>query len=199
MKHMRILLPIVVIFSVFSVACTDLEEQLEDRLTLEQVEEATSGEDPDVSALLAETYIALGKIVGGGSDTYGEHTTDLLIAPTRGGDWDDNGAWRALHQQTWDADHASLGTYYERMASGLFSALDLLQFNPTVEQESEARYLRALFAFFICDGWGQVPIREPGALLGELPQVLSSSEAINFVIDLVFALIDPRVRHRVTS
>ena len=183
MKHMRIILPVVVIFSVFSVACTDLEEKLEDRLTLEQVQESTSGADPDVSALLSETYISLGKIFDGGQQVYPEHTTDVLIAPTRGGDWDDNGAWRAFHLHNWDADHAWLADYYERLASGLFSALDLLQFNISVEQEAEARFLRALFVFWINDGWGQVPIREPGAPLAELPQVLSSSEAINFVID----------------
>jgi len=66
MKHMRIILPVVVIFAVFSVACAAFKKQLEDRLTLEQVEEATAGADPDVSALLAETYIALTKIYGGG-------------------------------------------------------------------------------------------------------------------------------------
>lgn len=190
MKHMKIILPVVVFFSVFSVACTDLEEQLEDRLTLEQVEEATSGTDPDVTALLSETYIALGGIFDAGQQVYPEHTTDVLIAPTRGGDWDDNGAWRAFHLHNWDADHAWLADYYERLSSGLFSALDLLQFNPTAQQEAEARFLRALFVFWICDGWGQVPIREPGAPLGELPAVLSSNEAINFVISELEAILN---------
>jgi len=127
--------------------------------------------------------------MGGGNDVFTEHSSDVLIAPTRGGDWDDNGVWRALHLHNWDADHQYLANYFERLSSGLFSALDLLQFNPNAQQEAEARFLRSLFVFWICDGWGQVPIREPGAALAELPVVLSSSEAISFVIDELEAIL----------
>jgi hypothetical protein len=83
---------------------------------------------------------------------------DELLAPTRGGDWDDNGAWRALFQHTWDADHANLRDYFNRLNSGLFSATDILQFNPNPQQEAEARFVRAFYVFWICDGWGQVPM-----------------------------------------
>ncbi len=73
--------------------------------------------------------------------------------------------------------------------SGLFSATDILQFNPTPQQEAEARFLRAFYVFWICDGWGQVPMREPGAPLADIPSVMSSTEAINFVISELKAII----------
>jgi hypothetical protein len=191
MKNIRTILPAVIaIITLVFVGCTDLEEELEDRLTLEQVEEATAGETPDVSNLLVEAYGDLRELHGSGADIIADHVSDALIAPTRGGDWDDNGAWRALHQHTWDADFSNLRNYYNRYATGLFSAIDILQFNPNAQQEAEARFLRAFHVFWICDGWGQVPLREPGAPLGDLPYVMSSSEAIAYVISELEAIMN---------
>jgi len=190
MKNIRKTLPVVIAIITFSIlGCSDLEEQLNDSLTLKQVEESTAGETVDVSSLLIEVYNSLNDIHGAGQEVISAHTGDLFIAPTRGGDWDDNGAWRALHQHTWDPDHATLRNWYNRLSSGLFSAIDILQFNPNTQQEAEARFVRAFYVFWLCDGWGQVPIREPGAPLSDLPAVMSSSEAINFVITELEAIV----------
>ena len=55
MKNFKIKIPVVIAFITFVfVGCSDLDEKLEDRLTLKQVEEATAGTTPDVSALLTE-------------------------------------------------------------------------------------------------------------------------------------------------
>ena len=190
MKNFKIKIPVVMAFITFvSVCCSDLDEKLEDRLTLKQVEEATAGETPDVSALLTEVYNSLLNFNGGGDVNMPEHVSDHWLAPTRGGDWDDNGAWRALFQHTWDADHVNLRDYFNRLNSGLFSAIDILQFNPSPRQEAEARFVRAFYVFWICDGWGQVPMREPGAPLADIPFVMSSSEAIQYVISELEAII----------
>src|SRR4030042_252845 len=123
MKNIKTKLPAVIAIITFVfVGCSNLDEKLEDRLTLKQVEEATAGETPDVSSLLTEVYNSLLNFNGGGDVNMPEHVSDELLAPTRGGDWDDNGAWRALYQHTWDADHANLRDYFNRLNSGLFSA-----------------------------------------------------------------------------
>lgn len=190
MKNIKTKLPAVIALITFAfIGCSDLDEELVDRLTLEQVEEATKGATVDVTGLLTETYATLRQIHGDGANMFTEHTADDLIAPTRGGDWDDNGAWRALHQHTWDANHASIRAYYNRLSTGLFSAIDLLQFNPNTQQEAEARFLRAFYVFWICDGWGQVAMRVPGAPLSDLPFVLTSPEAIEFVISELEAIV----------
>jgi hypothetical protein len=189
MKNFKIKLPVVIAFITWSfVACSDLDEKLEDRLTLAQVEASTAGETPDVSSLLTEAYNDLLDFHGSGGDIMSEHVSDALIAPTRGGDWDDNGAWRALHQHTWDADHTGLRNFFNRLNAGLFSAIDILQFEPNTQQEAETRFLRAFYVFWICDGWGQVAMREPGAPLADIPYVLSSAEAIDFVISELEAI-----------
>jgi hypothetical protein len=190
MKNIKIKIPAAIMISIFLFAgCSKLDEKLQDRLTLKQVEAATAGTTPDVSALLTESYKTLLNFNGGGDVNIPEHVSDLWLAPTRGGDWDDNGAWRALYQHTWDADHANLRDYFNRLNSGLFSAIDLLQFSPTPQQEAEARYIRAFYVFWICDGWGQVPMRTPGAPLADIPSVMSSKDAINFVISELKAIL----------
>jgi hypothetical protein len=37
-----------------------------------------------------------------------EMSTDAMVGPTRGGDWDDAGVWRQLHTHTWAPDHLKL-------------------------------------------------------------------------------------------
>jgi hypothetical protein len=32
-------------------------------------------------------------------------SSDGLVKPTRGGDWDDNARWRQIHAHTWAPDH----------------------------------------------------------------------------------------------
>jgi hypothetical protein len=189
MKNIKSNILLIITFIFFGFVGCDLDEKLQDRLTLKQVEAATQGETPDVSALLTEAYNTLLNFHGSGADIMEEHVSDLLIAPTRGGDWDDNGAWRALHQHTWDADHNGLRNHFNNLASGLFSATDLLQFNPTPQQEAEARFLRAFYVFWINDEWGQVPMRQPGAPLADIPSVMNSTDAINFVISELNAII----------
>jgi hypothetical protein len=190
MKNIKIKIPAAIAIIVFVFAgCSKLDEKLQDRLTLKQVEESTAGTTVDVTALLTESYKTLINFHGNANSPVAEHVSDEFIAPTRGGDWDDNGAWRALHQHTWDADHSTLAAFFNTLASGLFSATDILQFSPNPQQEAEARYIRAFYVFWLCDGWGQVPMRTPGAPLADIPKVMTSSEAINFVISELKAII----------
>ena len=164
-------------------SCTDLDESLEDRLTKDQVTAA------NVTDLLTELYNTINQLDGGGDQIIFEHTTDVLIAPTRGGDWDDNGAWRALHQHKWDPEHSSIMGRYQYYTSGLFSAIDLLQYETTSQQEAEARFIRAFFVFWITDGWGQVPMRDPGSALADDPYVMTGAEGIDFVISELESII----------
>jgi len=173
MKNILRFLAVFIAITGIGVGCTNLDETLEDRLTKDQVTAA------NVSDLLAELYNTLGSV---GDNITFEHTSDDIIQPTRGGDWDDNGAWRALHQHKWDPEHSTIMSAYQMYTAGLFSAIDLLQYETTSQQEAEARFIRAFYVFYITDGWGQVPMRDPGSALSDDPYVMTSSEAISFVI-----------------
>jgi len=181
MKNILKFLAVFVAITGMGIGCTNLDETLEDRLTQDQVTAAS------VSDLLVELYNSLGSV---GDNILFEHTSDDIIQPTRGGDWDDNGAWRALHQHKWDPEHSTIMGAYQMYTAGLFSAIDLLQYDCTPQQEAEARFIRAMYVFYIVDGWGQVPMRDPGSALSEDPYVMTSSEAISFVISEIEAVVN---------
>ena len=87
-----------------TVGCTKLEQNLNSTLTNAQAANALGANG---TALLLQTayndignpYSDLGNIFA-----LEEVTTDECLVPTRGGDWDDNGKWRSLHQHTWSVE-----------------------------------------------------------------------------------------------
>ena len=94
------------ILSLTVTGCTKLDEKLNGQLTEAQVGGGGSG-SANTGALLNGIYANIRGTFQGQEGIYAlwEMTTDELIGPTRGGDWDDNGAWRVLHAHRFDADH----------------------------------------------------------------------------------------------
>ena len=178
-------------FSAF--ACTDLEEELSSTLSGD-AGDAILQDNADVDALLLGVYNSLRLPMQDQSRFWAaqEHTTDEVIGPTRGGDWDDNGIWRVLHNHTWDAEHAFLSDTYRELLATQFAATDLLTFNPSAEQAAQARFLRAFSVWMVADAWNQVPFRNINAEgvidLSKDPEVLVGDEAIAFVISELEAI-----------
>ncbi|MEZ4828894.1 MAG: RagB/SusD family nutrient uptake outer membrane protein [Bacteroidia bacterium] len=182
MKLKRIL----IIFSVmtfFSLGCTDLVETLNDDLTGQAAQDFIKART-DVSALLQASYEGLRLPYQDQSRFWAaqEHTSDEVIGPTRGPDWDDNGVWRVLHDHTWTPEHSFLTSTFNELLQVVFSTTNILSFNPSATQAAEARFIRAFVMFSVADGWGQVPFREPGDNLLDAPRVLKGSEAVDFII-----------------
>jgi hypothetical protein len=111
-----------------------------------------------------------------------EFPTDEAIVPTRAGDWDDNGAWRALHLHRWAADHSRISSVFRDLNSVSYVTTNLLQFNPTPAIAAQARFLRAFAQFSILDGWGQVPYREPGESVTGPSKVRKAAEEFDYLI-----------------
>ena len=87
-----------------------------------------------------------------------ELTTDEAIAPTRGNNWDDNGVWRVLHQQKWDANNDRINVTFNSLGGVVFAATDVLQYHVNPQQKAEARFLRAWAMYWFLD------LFQPGAL-----------------------------------
>ncbi|SKA14731.1 Starch-binding associating with outer membrane [Chitinophaga eiseniae] len=115
-------------------------------------------------------------------------TTDETVGPTRGGDWDDNGVWRSLHEHTWNADHAHIQSAFTNLLTLQFSASNVLNFKPSNNQAAQARFLRALSMFTVLDLWGQVPFRNPSDTLLNAPKVLKTQEALDYIISELNAI-----------
>jgi hypothetical protein len=177
-----------IIITLFTVSCTKLDENLNGQLTESQV---GGGGTANTAALLNGIYENIRGTFQDQAGVYAlwEMTTDELIGPTRGGDWDDNGAWRVLHAHKFDADHVRVREVFAALGSVNYSVTDMLRFSPTPQQAAEARMLRAFAEFMILDGWGQVPYRVPGESVQAVPQVRKGVEELDYIISELNAVI----------
>ncbi len=187
MKNFKILISTTLLFS--AISCTKLDETLQGNLRSDQVGGAGGGNN---AALLRGIYNSMRVSYQGQERVFalGELPSDAAIVPTRGGDWDDNGAWRVLHAHAWDAENQYIRNAYNDLSGTLFAATDFLQFNPSAQQAAEARFLRAFTMFDILDGWDQVAYREPGENTLEPAKVRKGLEALDYIIAEVNAVMN---------
>ncbi|MEP6583009.1 MAG: RagB/SusD family nutrient uptake outer membrane protein [Ginsengibacter sp.] len=181
MKHIKIWLSLFLTIVLFS--CTKLDERF--RSELEQNNSASI----TPAQLLTSAYNTLyDYTIQGNLWNASEISSDEAIAPTRGPDWDDNGLWRALHTQAWNADHDYLSGAFNSLLGSEFAASNVLQFNPSVQQAAEARFIRALSMYEVLDGWDQVPYREDLSNYKITPTTLKGVEAADFVVSELNAI-----------
>ncbi|WP_443945800.1 RagB/SusD family nutrient uptake outer membrane protein [Pedobacter sp. AW1-32] len=175
MKTKYIIGLITLMFSASS--CTKLDENLNGQI-------GNSGiSSNNVTSLVAASYASM---VGPYQGPYNwqalqQVTSDETIVPTRGGDWDDNGAWRALFLHRWAPDHARISDVFRDLNSITYVTTNALGYNPSASQAAQLRFLRAFAQFSILDGWGKVPYRVFGEDLTQPSNVRSASEAITFL------------------
>lgn len=177
-------------FSIFYVGCTDLEvDEVESIVT----ETETGNFTGDAGALLESAYNQLGAFADQ-ANIYAlqVHSSDEMIPPTRGTDWGDNGVWRLLHAHNWDPTHQYVLGSWNQLNSRVFLTNQILASDnpaPDVQQEAEARFLRAYYMWYVMDLFGQVPFREVDEGVEVDPRVFSREEAFDFILnDLETAL-----------
>ena len=179
---LRKLLFVLLGLTLITVSCTKLKEDLNGQLSESQL--SSGGGGGNAGALLTGVYDNIRGTFQDQAGVYAlwEMTTDELIGPTRGGDWDDNGAWRVLHSHKFDADHIRVREVFQALGGVMYSTTDLLRFNPTPQQKAEARMLRAFAEFMMLDGYGQVPYRDPGESVLNAPRVRKAVEELDYII-----------------
>ncbi|TMI90720.1 MAG: RagB/SusD family nutrient uptake outer membrane protein [Bacteroidetes bacterium] len=171
------------------VGCTKLDENLNSTLTNQQTADALGASGTGLLLKTAYNDLAtpfndveqLINLTGNASDE--------SLVPTRGGDWDDNGKWRATHAHTWNADLAACLLTFNSLNKINFDATNVLAFNPTPVQAAEARFIRAYALYNLLDLFGQYPFRNPGDNLLNAPEVKSGAAAIDFIISELNAIL----------
>jgi hypothetical protein len=165
------------------VSCTKLDEHLNSTLTNQQTAGALGA--AGVGLLLQAAYTDLGGPFNGQDQVFSleENTADESLVPTRGGDWDDNGVWRVLHNHTWNADHGQILSVFNNLNKINFDATNVLGFSPSTQQAAEARFLRALSLYYLLDLYGQFPVRNPGDNLLNAPLVYTGGDGATFIIN----------------
>jgi hypothetical protein len=168
--------------------CTKLEESYKTTIPAAQAAQVITA-----SLLLKSAYNDIPSPFVGQDQVFSlqENATDESLVPTRGGDWDDNGVWRVIHNHTWNADHSQVLSVFNNLNSMNFDATNVLTptFNATKEQAAEARFLRALSLFYLLDLYNQFPVRQPGESLLNAPTVYIGDSATTFIIGELEAIV----------
>lgn len=174
-----------ILFSaIFLHSCTKLTETVRGNLTPGQI----TNNPPD--ALLKGVYASMEYTFTSYQEMFAlcGITSDEAIAPTRATDWDDNGSWRALHQHRWDANNPHIHDCFTSLGGIVYTATDLLHYNPSVQQQAEARFLRAFAMYFLLDMFDQVPYRETGESVIEPARVRKGLNALRYIINEINAV-----------
>jgi starch-binding outer membrane protein, SusD/RagB family len=93
-----------------------------------------------------------------------ELTGDGAVGPTRGGDWDDGGKWRVLHQHTWDNNTEAINNMWSRFNNGVTEANRFIELmepergDPIIDEAiAKAAILRSFYYYLLIDNYGHVP------------------------------------------
>ncbi len=169
--------------AVFAISCTDLEiEETDSAFTNLTGEFEGVG---DVPLALDNVFNGVNRL-GDQANYYAlqEVASDEQLVPTRGTDWGDNGIWRTLHNHTWDPAHAFVLNVWNNWNQTIFQTTEIIdaRSNPSIEQEAQARFIRAYATWIILDNFGQVPFRTPDEGPEINPTVLTSTEALAAII-----------------
>ncbi|ELR71503.1 SusD, outer membrane protein [Fulvivirga imtechensis AK7] len=113
-----------------------------------------------------------------------EVTSDILLVPTRGTDWGDNGVWRTLHAHTWGPTHRDIVNVWNNKNGAVLRATEVIDplSKATVEQVAHAKFVRAYNMWIIMDYYGQVPFRNPTDGPDVIPTVYNRSEAYDLIV-----------------
>ncbi|WP_373494682.1 RagB/SusD family nutrient uptake outer membrane protein [Aquiflexum sp.] len=140
-------------------SCWELEQEVLSGITQEQLEANIT---PELIEVLKQG--AYSAVVGnwgghGGLYSINEVSTDELVIPQKGADWDDGGVWLRNHRHTWntiDGPYNGAWTY----SFGIVAQANLLmqQFPEIDELVAELKVLRALSYLWLIDNFGNVPI-----------------------------------------
>ncbi len=142
----------------FNQSCTDLDEELFGDLTPDNFLQT----DEEIATALGAAYTNLYGY-GGNANIFSlqEVTSDEVVVPTRGNDWDDGGNWRRLHLHTYNSEDDRIRDGWTFGFGGVNACNRLLfQFSEAgiTEYDAELRVLRSLFYLFLLDTYGNVPV-----------------------------------------
>lgn len=173
-----------------SQSCTKLDETLYSEVTPANF---FKSEKEFVSALGA-AYTQFSGYASGDVYNLQEVTTDEMVVPTRGSDWDDGGNWRKLHLHSWDYEVGATGGAWDFCFSGVNTANRLMyQFQSLVDDGeveqaaadayiSELETVRGFFYWQLIDLYGNVPLVTDFASGEAAPATKSRSEVYTFIV-----------------
>ena len=127
------------------VGCTKLDQQLNSSLTNSQAANSLGANGTQLLLQTAYTDIGVPYSDLGAIFALEEVVADECVVPTRAGDWDDNGKWRALHQHTFGPDGIdAIISQFNNLNILKFDGSIVLGFYPSKQLAAEAGFLWGL-------------------------------------------------------
>ena len=173
--------------SLLAFACTDLDTKNSDYLLADQYPENQEQAIRVANPVFARTQ---GHADWGGWWFLQEITSDEATAPTRGGDWDDGGKWRALHQHSWGVSTEAVEQMYRFVYETMpraNRAIELLELgaeaDPAVQKVlSQTIVARAYFYYLAIDNFGDVAFPRTFTGADEFPSRTPRAEVFNAIV-----------------
>jgi hypothetical protein len=179
------------IVTALNLSCTNLDEELYSEVTPDNF---FKSEEEYVSALGA-AYTQFSDFGSGdGSFTLQEMTTDEMVTPTRGQDWDDGGVMRRQHLHSWTYEDGFMNAGWDFGFSGVNTANRLIyQFNSLVESGqvekatadafiAELETVRGFFYWQLIDLYGNVPLVLDFATAEATPPTVQRKDVFDAIV-----------------
>lgn len=177
----KFFIPVVAALGIVAVSsCSKLEPKLEGPVSIAPNQAGGAPKAPSISSV----YEILNGMSGNQGNWFAmqEHSTDEIMGPTRGTDWDDFGTWRRLHLHTWAPDHNQVTDTWNFLNGALFQTTLIAETSADARTKAEGQFLRSYFRYITADLYGQVQTRPATAAANAIPDVLTRSAAIDAII-----------------
>ena len=181
---------ILYIFSIIALAgmgCTDLTEDLYDKLPADNYPENAL----QIATMTVDAYAKIRPIVDDEGWWYlaQEMTSDELCGPTRDADWDDGGKWRAMHQHDWTNDVESVNNMWGRLFEAVTTTNQISDRLAALTQTDDIRVkiaevetMRAFYYYLLMDNFGDVPYLTTTIDVPEKPFKVTREEIWNNLV-----------------
>lgn len=187
--QIRVIMAILIV-AAFSQSCTKLDEELFGEVTPANF---FKSQEEFVSALGA-AYTQLSGYASGDIMSLQETSTDEMVVPTRGQDWDDGGMWRRLHLHSWTYEDGyanggwNFGFGGVNTANRLMYQFQVLVNDKQVDQAvadayiAELKAVRGFFYWQLIDLYGNVPLVTDFATAEAAPATKTRKEVYDYII-----------------
>jgi hypothetical protein len=180
----------VMLTATFNQSCTDLDEELFGEVTPDNF----FNTEEEILAALGAAYTQFGNWGSGDPWNLNCVSTDEMVVPTRGADWDDGGDWRRWHLHAWTREDGGMNGGWNFGFGGVNTANRLIyQFEVLVEDGvmdgnvaaafiAELRAIRGFFYWQLIDWFGNVPLVTDFANAEAQPSTVPRAEVYAWVV-----------------
>ncbi len=183
----------IVAFSLLYQGCTDLDEEVYDKLPVDEF----GNTEAQINSLIAPIYRTLKEVFPSNYFLLSECSADMAITPTRkGGDWWDGGQFKELRLHTWTPNTSLVRDSYNRATESISSCnkiYSMIEENESITDKeqilAEIRGVRAFWYYMLLDYYGNVPIVTDFNDTSN-PTTKSRSEVYQFVLSELNAIKD---------